>query len=489
MAALTFLCRLAYGITSRVRNNAFTYHDGGKTLCYPVGAHCSFFNSSTGETTFFPGQDKVQTILGLAMSHNKKYMACIEELEEDQVQRVTVYSLISMRPVRTLMDPESRTNIAGVSFNETTKFLLIQHGEPDNTLVVWKWQNGRVFSSISFETPVHKAIFSPSSSIAFATICSGSASIHRVDADHSVIRSVQVATASDPSKEAFTSLAWLAGHLIAITTSAGHIQVNHEGEMMGMLTGAEGDCLMSVVPRGRGLVAGGQSGTLYFFDATLESLDVRKKKKAMAAQPLGSTQPQAPPAEDAPLFKLTHKATINTFGASIVSRVPTPSFLLVSTARSFDSNASKRSSKLGETISQYQLMTMSGYLKRGAVLDMTVGGGEDSVAVFTAGGEVLTVEVSELVEREERKVDEHLADSEEPMNLQGPFKLLHGGFGNSRVVGLDAITFRPLLAVRSLLKPYLHVHQSYELLYRLRLLIGLSGSPTMTAGGASHPPC
>lgn len=434
-----------YGITARTKNS-IAYHDGGKTLCYPVGAYVSFFSSLTGEISFFPGQEKVQSIIGMTLSLNKKYMACIEEIEDDPVKRVTVYSLLSMRPVRTLMDPEPKASaITGISFSESSKFLIVQHGEPDNTLILWRWQNGKIFASLSFETPVHKALFNPNNSIAFATVCSGSASIHRIDAEHSLLRTVQVATTSDTSKEAFTSTAWLAGHLIAFTTSSGRIQVNHEGEVKGTLVAAEGDCLMSVVQRGRGMVTGGQSGTLYFFDATIESLDIHKKKSSSVPHPSQT------PAETPPIFKLTRKVTINNPCTSIASSIPRPSFLSVTTARNYDSNASRRSSRVGfEPFSRSQILhhpQPGSYLKRGAVLDIAIGGGDDSIAVFTAGGEVMTVEVSELIDREERKVDELLGDSDDPINTQGPFRSLHGGFSTSRVVGLDAITFRPLMAV------------------------------------------
>jgi hypothetical protein len=436
-------CRFVYGITAKTKNNSIAYHDGGKTLCYPVGAYVAFYSNSTGEISFFPGQDCVQSIIGMTLSQNKKYMACVEEIEEDPVRRVTVYSLLSMRPVRMLMDPETKASpITGISFSESSKFLIVQHGEPDNTLVIWRWQSGKVLASMSFDSPVHKALFNPNNPIAFATVCSGSASIHRVDADHSAVRTVQVASASDASKEAFTSTAWLAGHLIAFTTTAGRIQVNHEGEVKGTVVAAEGDCLVSVVQRGRGMVAGGQSGTVYFFDATIESLDIHKKK--------GHVANPSQPAPEVPIFKLMRKVTINTFGSSLSSALPLPSFLVVNTSRSMDSNMSRRSSKMGmEPLSQSHLSALqqSGHLRRSAVVDMTVGGGDDSIAIFTAGGEVLTVEVSELVDREERKVDELLGDSDEPMNTQGPFRSLHGGFGTSRVVGMDAINFRPFMAV------------------------------------------
>ena len=262
-----------------------------------------------------------------------------------------------------------------------------------------------------------------------------------------------MATASDPSREAFTSTAWLAGHLIAFTTTAGHIQVNHEGEVKGTVVAAAGDCLTTLVQRGRGMVAGGQSGTIYFFDATIESLDVHKKKSTAAhSSQLVPLVAEAAP----PIFKLMRKVAINTFGSSLPSSVPVPSFLIVNTSRSFDVSAShglsRKGSRMGiEPLSQPQLSALqhaqTGSLKRNAVLDMTVGGGDDSIAIFTAGGEVLTVEVSELIDREDRKVDEFLGDSEDPINTQGPFRSLHGGFGTSRVVGLDAITLRPLMAV------------------------------------------
>lgn len=37
--------------------------------------------------------------------------------------------------------------------SENSKFLVTQHGDPDWTLVVWRWYSGKVLASIRLEAP------------------------------------------------------------------------------------------------------------------------------------------------------------------------------------------------------------------------------------------------------------------------------------------------------------------------------------------------
>jgi hypothetical protein len=87
-------------------------------------------------------------------------------------------------------------------------------------------------------------------------------------------------------------------------------------------------------------------------------------------------------------------------------------------------------------------------LQRCAVVDLSVCiAGEDVLSVLTVGGEVLTLDMAVVQEREEKHAEEILGHSEEPDF--GLFEQLSGGFSSSMIMGMDAISYPPILATAS----------------------------------------
>ena len=61
--------------------------------------------------------------------------------------QVSVYSLQSEKLVKTLLLDPSLTlasQIESISFSENSKLLLTQCGEPDYTLLIWRWYSAKV---------------------------------------------------------------------------------------------------------------------------------------------------------------------------------------------------------------------------------------------------------------------------------------------------------------------------------------------------------
>ena len=55
---------------------------------------------------FVAMHDKVLGVVGVAVSNNRKYLACIEEAEDAESHQVTVYSIQTLKRVKTLVtDP------------------------------------------------------------------------------------------------------------------------------------------------------------------------------------------------------------------------------------------------------------------------------------------------------------------------------------------------------------------------------------------------
>ncbi len=252
---------------------------------------------------YVPSQDNVRNIVGVAITPNRKYVAFVEEVEEVESQQVTVYSLQNNKKVKTLVADENTTEskeIICIHFSENSKVLLVQQGEPDHTIVLWRWYSGKIITSVRLGgLPIIKSMFSNSNSIFLASVSASAGIMHKLDVDDASIRSAQVAsmvryaailfcsssflshlpisllhplhrptTQPDPEKERFTSLSWLVGNFLALTTSDGRIQINQDNEVKCMLEAVEGDYLLAICPRLRGFVCAGDRGYVYFFDPT-----------------------------------------------------------------------------------------------------------------------------------------------------------------------------------------------------------------------------
>jgi len=186
----------AFGITSK-GPNSMCYLES--KLVYPVGVNCAIHNTKTNEMGFLPSHEQVRRIVGVAVSKSNKYMACIEEVDESETHQVTVYSIQTLKRVKTLV-PDSGTvvessRVVCIHFSENSKFLLVQHGGPDCTLVIWRWYSGKIVSSLRLEYPVLKAIFSPVDNNMAATVSKTFASLVCMDNETGTLQSVPLTSA------------------------------------------------------------------------------------------------------------------------------------------------------------------------------------------------------------------------------------------------------------------------------------------------------
>ncbi|GFH05812.1 WD_REPEATS_REGION domain-containing protein, partial [Haematococcus lacustris] len=206
--------RFAFGMTGQGQY-AMTYLDGGK-LVYPVGVH-----------------------LALYSSHQ----------EED----VSVYSLATSKRVKALpIEPGMTggcTAIQSLNFSENSKLLITQWGDPSYILHIW----------------------SPVDDTLLVTLGPSLVSLYKLDGETGGCRTMVVATLDD-GLGAFSCVAWLMGNLLALGRESGHLQVNQDAEVKGLLLPDPEDSLTTLVARGRGLVAGGRKGRLYFYDPPDASL-------------------------------------------------------------------------------------------------------------------------------------------------------------------------------------------------------------------------
>lgn len=98
---------------------------------------------------------QVSSILGLAVSSNHKYFACIETLYDSKSHQVTVYSVKTSKRVRTLHISEcdliESQQVAAISFGDSDTVLYVQACAPDWKVVAYTWRTALVLGCVATE--------------------------------------------------------------------------------------------------------------------------------------------------------------------------------------------------------------------------------------------------------------------------------------------------------------------------------------------------
>uniref|UniRef100_A0A7R9VL67 Cilia- and flagella-associated protein 57 n=1 Tax=Chlamydomonas euryale TaxID=1486919 RepID=A0A7R9VL67_9CHLO len=286
---------------------------------------------------------------------------------------------------------------------------------------------------------VLSAVFCPTDKTLAASATAGGAALHRVDAEMGSISVLPVDRPADVSGVgggsggplgSNTALCWLAGGLLALTTSLGRVVVNQDKDVKCVVNAADDDYLTTVAPRARGFVAAGAAGRLYVFDP----VDAQAKKAGSRGA-----------------FALMRVLPIRVHAAGAPSVVPHPATTAACRASLASTAGSEMLSTLGggvggaaadATDEACEAADGMAYLPRAAALQVSSSAGDDTVAVLTAGGDVATVEV--LVALNEADGDGSEEQGREEGDLR-PWQLLAGGSGRARLVGMDAASAQPLL--------------------------------------------
>ncbi|KAG2439922.1 hypothetical protein HXX76_004041 [Chlamydomonas incerta] len=379
-------------------------------MLWSVGAQVAIYNTISQEMRFIPLAERGARALVLAVASNCKYFAAVERVPGMEHDQVSVYSFGGEKRVKSLphdaaLSGSESARVECIDFSENSKFLLTQYGNPDWTLVVWRWYSGKVLARMRLDLnkPVLSAQFSPTDDMLLAVLTPNSVTQLRLDPDSDMLRQM----AAPPAWEAphLTAMCWLAGNLVALVGSGGEVYVFQDASARittraeplpsaasasALLLGHPGaaggggglgvsEHLLAVTARGRGFIAAGTSGTVYFFD------------------PPGVDQKRAGIRD---LYALTRRLAVE-----LPPGPPRP------------------------------------------ITWLSVSAGEEEVAAVTAGGDVYVANMTLVAEREEKPivsvVGHEVLDGE-------PFRRVLGGFLTGRVVGLAAASSVPLVAAACL---------------------------------------
>jgi hypothetical protein len=157
---MNFINRFIFGVNGEIRNNVYLLED--HRLVYSAGHNIVLYNTEDKSQYFFPGMfndrfkyiqmlamDQTEGITCINVSHSKKFLVICE-----RAQRAvwTVYEIQHQKVRRSLLKGEQEgfahyqaKEFVAVTFSKNEKHhLLTLTGEPDWSLILWKWDSSKV---------------------------------------------------------------------------------------------------------------------------------------------------------------------------------------------------------------------------------------------------------------------------------------------------------------------------------------------------------
>ncbi|KAK0157898.1 hypothetical protein PV328_011585 [Microctonus aethiopoides] len=145
MSVATLETKVLYGLKTNVIGNAHFITDND--ILYPVGNALAIHNFAQRRQRLLPLPDK-NNINIIAISPNKKYVALCEINEKPTI---SVYDTHSLKRKKTLGIPYEAPGVTGfscISFSYDSCYIAAVTGEPDQTMIYYLWEKGKVESSI-----------------------------------------------------------------------------------------------------------------------------------------------------------------------------------------------------------------------------------------------------------------------------------------------------------------------------------------------------
>lgn len=97
--------------------------------------------------TFLLNHEKVLECCLIRISPDRNHLAVVERLEDGEAEQVSVFKLDTDKRVKTItMDTNmiAARTIVNVDFSADSKMLMLQCGEPDYMLLLYRWFSGKV---------------------------------------------------------------------------------------------------------------------------------------------------------------------------------------------------------------------------------------------------------------------------------------------------------------------------------------------------------
>lgn len=142
--------RHIFGLRSDVTGN-LAYFDE-QTIVYPSGTNCILYNMDQKVQKFIQGSEKSKGMTAMAISPNRRYVAVAERGDKEKGEKpvVVIYDLHTLRKRKTLSSADVQSDeFTSLAFSPDSKYLVMQGGKPDWTLLYWTWEKTKVMAKMS----------------------------------------------------------------------------------------------------------------------------------------------------------------------------------------------------------------------------------------------------------------------------------------------------------------------------------------------------
>ncbi|XP_035724749.1 cilia- and flagella-associated protein 57-like [Vespa mandarinia] len=148
--AISLQCKVIYGLKTDIIGNAHYITD--TEILYPVGNALSIHNISQQQQKLIHLPAKLQINI-ICVAPNKKYAALCETGEKPTI---SIYDLHSLKRRKSLGIPYEAHNAIKfncIDFTFDNKYLAAVTGEPDQAMLFYNWERGKVESSLKVGNP------------------------------------------------------------------------------------------------------------------------------------------------------------------------------------------------------------------------------------------------------------------------------------------------------------------------------------------------
>ncbi|XP_017883097.1 cilia- and flagella-associated protein 57 [Ceratina calcarata] len=146
----TLQTRVFYGLKTDINSNAHYISD--VEILYPVGNVIAVHNIPQFRQRLIRLPEKQQINI-IQVSHSKKYVATCEVGEKPTI---SIYDLQTLKKKKVLgipYDAPGVTKFTCIGFTFDNKYIAAVTGEPDQTMLFYNWEKGKVESSLKVGTP------------------------------------------------------------------------------------------------------------------------------------------------------------------------------------------------------------------------------------------------------------------------------------------------------------------------------------------------
>ncbi|CAL7949933.1 unnamed protein product [Xylocopa violacea] len=146
--------RIFYGLKTDIISNVHYINDS--EILYPIGNVIAVHNIPQYRQRLIRLSDK-QKINIISVAHNKKYVAICEVGEKPTI---SIYDLQTLRRRKLLgipYDAPDVTKFTCIGFSFDNKYIAAVTGEPDQTMLFYNWEKGKVESNLKVGTPQNPA--------------------------------------------------------------------------------------------------------------------------------------------------------------------------------------------------------------------------------------------------------------------------------------------------------------------------------------------